>query len=150
LKYYLLKVDPKKRMLFNPAESIDFQGHTGPFVQYTYARLRSIQRKAEEADIMGIVKSEDYALHPAEQEVIFQLSQYPERVAAAGAEFSPALISLYAFELAKTYNQFYAELSIFSDPDPQAVQMRVALSDSVAKTIRHAMNLLGIEVPERM
>ena len=150
LKYYLLKVDPKKRMLFNPAESIDFQGYTGPFVQYTYARLRSIQRKAEEANIMGKVQSKNYALHPAEQEVIFHLSQYPERVQAAGAEFSPALISLYAFELAKVYNQFYAELSIFSDPDPQAVQMRVALSGAVAKTIRHAMGLLGIEVPERM
>ena len=150
LKYYLLKVDPKKRMLFNPAESIDFQGHTGPFVQYTYARLRSIQRKAEEANLMGEIPAENYALHPAEQEVIYHLSQYPERVQAAGAEFSPALISLYAFELAKIYNQFYAELSIFSDPDPQAVQMRVALSDAVAKTIRHAMGLLGIEVPERM
>ncbi|GHB72889.1 arginine--tRNA ligase [Persicitalea jodogahamensis] len=150
LKYYLLKVDPKKRMLFNPAESIDFQGHTGPFVQYTYARLRSIQRKADEAGIGAKVVSENYALHPAEQELIFHLSQYPERVQAAGAEFSPALISLYAFELAKVYNQFYAELSIFSDPDPQAVQMRVALSDAVAKTIRHAMGLLGIEVPERM
>ncbi len=156
LKYYLLKVDPKKRMLFNPAESIDFQGHTGPFVQYTYARLRSIQRKADGADFdyaqfdRKVLSTENYDLHPAEQEVIFHLSQYPERVQAAGAEFSPALISLYAFELAKVYNQFYAELSIFSDPDPQAVQMRVALSDAVAKTIRHAMGLLGIEVPERM
>ena len=161
LKYYLLKVDPKKRMLFNPAESIDFQGHTGPFVQYTYARLRSIQRKADfgsaQSDSSGSAQSDrgevptaNYALHPAEQEVIYQLSQYPERVQAAGAEFSPALISLYTFELAKTYNQFYAELSIFSDPNPQAVQLRVALSAAVAKTIRHAMNLLGIEVPERM
>ena len=150
LKYYLLKVDPKKRMLFNPAESIDFQGHTGPFVQYTYARLRSIQRKADEADLAAEVPTENYALHPAEQEVIYHLSLYPERVRAAGEEFSPALISLYAFELAKIYNQFYAELSIFSDPDPKATQMRVALSDAVAKTIRHAMGLLGIEVPERM
>ncbi len=150
LKYFLLKVDPKKRMLFNPEESIDFQGHTGPFVQYTYARVRSILRKAEENGITAQVPSTDYALHPTEQDVIFYLSQYPVRVQAAGQEFSPALISLYAFELAKIYNQFYAELSIFADPDPQAVQMRVALSDAVARTIRHAMSLLGIEVPERM
>lgn len=150
LKYFLLKVDPKKRMLFNPDESIDFQGHTGPFVQYTYARVRSILRKAEENGIEAKVPSTDYALHPTEQDVIFHLSQYPVRVQAAGQEFSPALISLYAFELAKIYNQFYAELSIFADPDPIAVQMRVALSDAVARTIRHAMGLLGIEVPERM
>jgi arginyl-tRNA synthetase len=150
LKYFLLKVDPKKRMLFNPEESIDFQGHTGPFVQYTYARVRSILRKAEANGITAKVPSTDYTLHPAEQDVIFYLSQYPVRVQAAGQEFSPALISLYAFELAKIYNQFYAELSIFADPDPIAVQLRVALSDAVARTIRHAMGLLGIEVPERM
>ncbi len=150
LKYYLLKVDPKKRMLFNPEESIDFQGHTGPFVQYTYARVRSILRKAEANGISGQVPADHYEVHPAEREVIFHLTQYPARVASAGQEFSPALISLYAFELAKIYNQFYAELSIFADPDPKAVQMRVALSDAVAKTIRHAMGLLGIEVPERM
>lgn len=150
LKYYLLKVDPKKRMLFNPEESIDFQGHTGPFVQYTYARVRSILRKAEANGISAEVPTENYDIHPAEQEVIFHLTQYPARVATAGQEFSPALISLYAFELAKIYNQFYAELPIFADPDPKAVQMRVALSDAVAKTIRHAMGLLGIDVPERM
>ncbi len=150
LKYYLLKVDPKKRMLFNPEESIDFQGHTGPFVQYTYARVRSILRKAKVNGISAEVPAENYEVHPAEQEVIFHLTQYPARVATAGQEFSPALISLYAFELAKIYNQFYAELSIFADPDPKAVRMRVALSDAVAKTIRHAMGLLGIEVPERM
>ncbi len=150
LKYFLLKVDPKKRMLFNPEESIDFQGHTGPFIQYTYARVRSILRKAEANALAAAIPAEGYEIHPAEQDVIFHLSQYPVRVMSAGQEFSPALISLYAYELAKFYNQFYAELSIFSDPDPVAVQFRVALSDSVAKTIRHAMGLLGIEVPERM
>ncbi len=150
LKYFLLKVDPKKRMLFNPDESIDFQGHTGPFIQYTYARVRSILRKAEDASIQALIPESDYAVHPAEKDVLFHLSQYPARVQAAGEEFSPALISLYAFELAKVYNQFYAELSIFSDPNPTAVQLRIALSDAVAKTIRHAMGLLGIDVPERM
>lgn len=150
LKYFLLKVDPKKRMLFNPDESIDFQGHTGPFIQYTYARVRSILRKAEESSISALIPVSDYEIHPAEKDVIFHLSQYPSRVLAAGQEFSPALISLYAFELAKVYNQFYAELSIFSDPEPTAIQFRIALSDAVAKTIRHAMGLLGIDVPERM
>ncbi|WP_247236222.1 arginine--tRNA ligase [Telluribacter sp. SYSU D00476] len=150
LKYYLLKVDPKKRMLFNPEESIDFQGHTGPFIQYTYARVRSILRKAEQAGLQAVVPTDYASVHPAEQEVIFYLSQYPSRVRAAGEEFAPSIISLYAFELAKVYNQFYAELSIFSDPDPKAVQLRIALSAAVAETIRHAMALLGIDVPEKM
>lgn len=150
LKYFLLKVDPKKRMLFNPEESIDFQGHTGPFIQYTHARVCSILRKAETSGIVPEIPAEGYDIHPAEQEVIFHLSQYPLRVQSAGQEFSPALISLYAYELAKIYNQFYAELSIFADTNAAARQFRVALSASVAKTIRHAMGLLGIDVPERM
>jgi arginyl-tRNA synthetase len=150
LKYFLLKVDPKKRMLFNPEESIDFQGHTGPFIQYTYARIRSIIRKAEQAELAGSIPSETYEMHPAERELIFALSQYPNRVAAAANEFAPSVISLYAFELAKTYNQFYAEVSIFSDPNPEAVKFRIALSKVVSETIHHALELLGIEVPERM
>ncbi|TDB68276.1 arginine--tRNA ligase [Arundinibacter roseus] len=150
LKYFLLKVDPKKRMLFNPEESIDFQGHTGPFIQYTHARLCSILRKAESNGVVAAVPAEGFAVHSTEAEVVFYLSQYPARIQSASDEFSPALISLYAFELAKLYNQFYAELSIFADPDPQAVQFRVALSAAVAKTIRHAMGLLGIDVPEKM
>lgn len=150
LKYFLLKVDPKKRMLFNPEESIDFQGHTGPFIQYTYARIRSIIRKAEQAELTGSIPSETYQMHAAERELIFALSQYPNRVAAAANEFAPSVISLYAFELAKTYNQFYAEVSIFSDPNPEAVKFRIALSKVVSETIHHALELLGIEVPERM
>ncbi|REA60725.1 arginine--tRNA ligase [Dyadobacter luteus] len=150
LKYFLLKVDPKKRMLFNPEESIDFQGHTGPFIQYTYARIRSIIRKAEQAELAGSIPSETYEMHAAERELIFALSQYPNRVAAAANEFAPSVISLYAFELAKTYNQFYAEVSIFSDPNPEAVKFRIALSKVVSETIHHALELLGIEVPERM
>jgi len=150
LKYFLLKVDPKKRMLFNPEESIDFQGHTGPFIQYTYARIRSIIRKAEQANIEATIPSVSYVLHNAEKELIFALSQFPVKVQAAANEFAPSVISLYAFELAKVYNQFYAEVSIFSDPNPEAVKFRVALSGAVSETIQRALGLLGIEVPERM
>lgn len=150
LKYFLLKVDPKKRMLFNPEESIDFQGHTGPFIQYTYARIRSIMRKAEQAGIPAEIPGDSYAMHQAERELVFALSQYPVKVHAAANEFAPSLISQYAFDLAKVYNQFYAEVSIFSDPDPEAVKLRVALSGAVAETIRKALGLLGIDVPERM
>ncbi|WAC09589.1 arginine--tRNA ligase [Dyadobacter pollutisoli] len=150
LKYFLLKVDPKKRMLFNPEESIDFQGHTGPFIQYTYARIRSIMRKAEQAGIIATIPAETYAMHQAERELVFALSQFPVKVVAAANEFAPSIISLYAFELAKVYNQFYAEVSIFSDPNPEAVKFRVALSKVVSETIHKALGLLGIEVPERM
>ncbi|KQS31226.1 arginine--tRNA ligase [Dyadobacter sp. Leaf189] len=150
LKYFLLKVDPKKRMLFNPAESIDFQGHTGPFIQYTYARIRSIMRKAEQAGIEAVIPSPDYAMHQSERELIFALAQFPSKVTSAASEFAPSIISLYAFELAKVYNQFYAEVSIFSDPNPDAVRFRVALSQVVSETIQKSLGLLGIEVPERM
>ncbi|MEO6287166.1 MAG: arginine--tRNA ligase [Dyadobacter sp.] len=150
LKYFLLKVDPKKRMLFNPEESIDFQGHTGPFIQYTYARIRSIIRKAEQAGITATIPPETYAMHQAERELVFALSQFPVKVVSAANEFAPSIISLYAFELAKVYNQFYAEVSIFSDPNPEAVKFRVALSKVVSETIYKALGLLGIEVPERM
>jgi arginyl-tRNA synthetase len=150
LKYFLLKVDPKKRMLFNPEESIDFQGHTGPFIQYTYARIRSIIRKAEQAGISATIPAETYTMHQAERELVFALSQFPVKVISAANEFAPSIISLYAFELAKVYNQFYAEVSIFSDPDPEAVKFRVALSKVVSETIHKALGLLGIEVPERM
>jgi arginyl-tRNA synthetase len=150
LKYFLLKVDPKKRMLFNPEESIDFQGHTGPFIQYTYARIRSIIRKAEQAGISATIPAGTYTMHQAERELVFALSQFPVKVISAANEFAPSIISLYAFELAKVYNQFYAEVSIFSDPNPEAVKFRVALSKVVSETIHKALGLLGIEVPERM
>ncbi len=150
LKYFLLKVDPKKRMLFNPEESIDFQGHTGPFIQYTYARIRSIIRKAEQAGIVTELPNESYQLHQVERELIYSLSLYPSRIATAANDFTPYIISLYAYELAKVYNQFYSEVSIFADPDPEAVKFRVALSKIVSETIHKALSLLGIEVPERM
>lgn len=150
LKYFLLKVDPKKRMLFNPEESIDFQGHTGPFIQYTYARIRSILRKAEQAGIVTEIPNENYQMHQVERELIYALSLYPARVLTAANDFTPYIISLYAYELAKVYNQFYSEVSIFADPNPEAVKFRVALSKIVSETIHKALWLLGIEVPERM
>jgi arginyl-tRNA synthetase len=150
LKYYLLKVDPKKRMLFNPEESIDFQGHTGPFIQYTYARIRSIIRKAEQLGLPVELPSAGYQLHSSERDLIFVLAQYPVRIQTAASDFAPSVISFYVYELAKVYNQFYAEVSIFADPDPVAVKFRVALSKIVSETIHNALGLLGIEVPERM
>jgi len=149
LKYFLLKVDPKKRMLFNPEESIDFQGHTGPFIQYTHARICSILRKAHEQGIIG--KTTDYpVLQDSESEVIYLLSQYPQILSDAGNELSPALISFYVYELAKAYNRFYNEVNIFNENDKNAQQFRVAFSGVVGETIQKAMSLLGIKVPSRM
>lgn len=149
LKYFLLKVDPKKRMMFNPEESIDFQGHTGPFIQYTHARICSILRKAHEQGIVG--RTSDYpVLQASERDVIFLLGEYHKTLADAGREFSPALISQYAYDLAKAYNRFYNEVNIFNEPDPHAQVFRVAFSGVVGETINKAMALLGISVPSRM
>ena len=149
LKYFLLKVDPKKRMLFNPEESIDFQGHTGTFIQFAHARICSILRKANEKGIIG--KTTDYpVLQESEREVIYLLSQYPQILADAGRELSPALISLFAYDLAKAYSRFYNEINIFHETDKNAQQFRVAFSGVVGETIQKAMSLLGIKVPSRM
>ncbi len=150
LKYFLLKVDPKKRMLFNPAESIDFQGNTGPFIQYTYARICSILRKAAQNGVEVTGTSSYASLHEAEQEVIFLLSQYPVKVAEAGREYSPSVIAQYVYDLAKTYNRFYNEVNIFNEPDAEALQFRISFSAVVGETIKKAMALLGIDVPSRM
>ncbi|NBB31485.1 arginine--tRNA ligase [Cellulophaga sp. BC115SP] len=150
LKYFLLKVDPKKRMLFNPAESIDFQGNTGPFIQYTHARICSILKKAEGQNINIEEASAYTSLHEVEREIIFALSEYPRKVTDAGREYSPALIAQYVYDLAKSYNRLFAELSIFSAESPEAMQFRVQLSKAVGETIKKAMALLGIKVPTRM
>lgn len=150
LKYFLLKVDPKKRMLFNPAESIDFQGNTGPFIQYTYARICSILRKAAQNGVEVTAASSYASLHEAEQEVIFLLSQYPVKVAEAGREYSPSVIAQYVYDLAKAYNRFYNEVNIFNEPDTEALQFRISFSAVVGETIKKAMALLGIDVPSRM
>ncbi|MGA0559919.1 arginine--tRNA ligase [Larkinella sp. VNQ87] len=150
LKYYLLKVDPKKRMTFNPEESIDFQGHTGPFVQYTHARICSVLRKAEQLGHQPEAGLHPVELAESEQHVVYLLTQFTQRILEAGTDYAPSYLAQYAFELAKAYNQFYGELSILSEPDATKVKFRVALSKAVAETIRKAMELLGIEVPTKM
>ncbi|CCH55317.1 arginyl-tRNA synthetase [Fibrisoma limi BUZ 3] len=150
LKYFLLKVDPKKRMLFNPEESVDFQGNTGPFIQYTHARIRSVLRKAEQTGLKPAGNVATVDLHPTEQQLVYLLSQFPQRIAEAANDYAPSYLGQYAYELAKAYNQFYAEVSILSEPDPVKTQLRVTVSAMVAETIRKAMQLLGIDVPEKM
>ena len=149
LKYFILKVDPRKNMLFNPAESIDFNGNTGPFIQYTYARIRSVLRKAEanhdvkDFDGLKVLNNKELAL-------ILRLVDYPSVVRQAGNDFSPAVIANYAYALACDFNSFYHDYSILNEPDAQVRAMRLTLSATVAKVIRSAMSLLGIEVPNRM
>jgi arginyl-tRNA synthetase len=152
LKYFLLKVDPKKRMLFDPQESIEFQGNTGPFIQYTHARISAILRRAMEleVDISGKLKANSLKLEIVEKELIYALSELPEKIKIAGAEYSPSIIAQYVFDLAKEYNRFYAELSIFNESDIEKVSFRVQLSKQVARNIRVSMDLLGIQVPEKM
>ncbi len=150
LKYFMLKVDPRKNMLFNPKESIDFNGNTGPFIQYTHARIKSVLRKAEE---MGIaIKSVDDTLKISEKEssLVQLLATYPDVVKQAGDEFSPAVIANYAYDLVKEYNQFYHDFSILKETDEALRNFRLALSANVAKIVKSAMALLGIDVPERM
>jgi arginyl-tRNA synthetase len=152
LKFFLLKVDPKKRMLFDPNESIQLQGFTGPFIQYTHARIRAILRKAELMNISTAdIKFENInSLEPAEREVIQVLTQFENKVREAGREYSPAIIANFAYELAKTYNQFYQNIPIFNEADADRLKGRVAISQAVADAIKRTMNFLGIQVPERM
>ncbi len=150
LKYFILKVDPKKTMLFDPRESIDFNGNTGPFIQYTHARICSILRKADEAGIDR--KSCDCAelLLPEEIELIKSLADFPNAVASAGENFAPSIIASYAYDLAKTFNGYYHDHSILREEDEQKRAMRVMLAAEVARVIGKAMKLLGIDVPQRM
>lgn len=147
LKYFMLKVDPKKRMLFNPAESIDMQGNTGPFIQYTHARIRSVLRKAEVKDASTPNLT---AINEHERSLIRLLSQYPEFIIQAGDEYSPAVIANYTYELAKEYNTFYHECPILIEEDANVKELRLAISAMTADVIASAMKLLGIQVPERM
>ena len=149
LKYFMLKVDARKNMLFNPKESIDFNGNTGPFIQYTYARTRSIERKATEA---GFNRNAAMPESVSEKEcaIIRMLNDFPAIVKQAGTDYSPSGIANYAYELAKEYNQFYHDFSILKEENEAAKAFRILLTHNVGKVIRTAMGLLGIEVPERM
>lgn len=149
LKYFLLKVDPRKNMTFNPKESIDFNGNTGPFIQYTYARIRSVLRKAAES---GIAIEGYDTVEPNEKEtsLIQHLADFPALVAEAGRSYSPALVANYVYELVKEYNQFYHDCTILNEPDTAVRAMRLALSALTADVVRRGMWLLGIEVPEHM
>lgn len=152
LKYFLLKVDPKKRMLFNPQESIEFQGNTGPFIQYSHARIASILRKAEQIGVdYGASGYEGIAtLEQAEMDLISILGDFERKLVVAGEEYAPSVLAQYLFDLAKEYNRFYAELSIFNEKNQKIQAFRIALSAMTAKTIKIGMGLLGITVPDRM
>ena len=155
LKYFILKVDARKNMLFNPEESIDFNGNTGPFIQYTYARIRSILRKAEGMNTSLTSHLSPLTSHPSpltskEIELIQKMSEYGAAVEQAGNDYSPSGIANYCYELTKVFNQFYHDYSILNEPDEQKKAVRLMLAKNVAKIIKNSMALLGIEVPERM
>lgn len=150
LKYFILKVDPKKNMTFNPKESIDFNGNTGPFIQYTHARIKSVLRKAEEQEITVAPADKSLSLSEKETYLIQLLADYPSIVKEAGDSFSPAVIANYAYDLVKEYNQFYHDFSILREENSALRNFRLLLSENVAKVIKDSMYLLGIDVPERM
>ncbi|MCF8462212.1 MAG: arginine--tRNA ligase [Flavobacteriales bacterium] len=147
LKYFMLKVDPKKRMLFNPAESIDMQGNTGPFIQYTHARIKSVLRKSE---VEVVTVPSLTAINENERSLIRLLNQYPETIKLAGDEYSPAVIANYTYELAKEYNTFYHECPILIEEDENVKALRLAISGLTSQVISSAMRLLGVSVPDRM
>jgi len=148
LKYFILKVDPKKRILFDPKASVDFQGNTGPFIQYTYARIQAILRKST-IDPSGDIPVES-VLHAKEKALIKQLELFPEVIQQAAANYSPALVANYAYDLVKEFNSFYQNVSILGADKPSEIKFRVQLSKAVATTIKNAFSVLGIQVPERM
>ena len=150
LKYFILKVDPKKTMLFNPRESIDFNGNTGPFIQYTHARIRSVLRKAAEAGIEYKGRVSGIELLPEEIELVKMLSDYPAVVASAGESYSPAVIGAYVYDLSKLFNSYYHDHSILHEEKEKVRRIRLQLAEQTARVIRSGMWLMGIEVPDRM
>ncbi len=151
LKYFILKVDPKKNMMFNPEESIDFNGNTGPFIQYTYARIRSVLRKAEEKALEQVISNtNNLVISEKEQELIKTISLYPSIIKEAADAYSPAVIANYVYNLVKEYNQFYHDHSILAESNETVRSLRLMLSSTVAKIVKSGMGLLGINVPERM
>lgn len=151
LKYFLLKVDPKKRMLFNPQESIEFQGHTGPFIQYTHARISAILRRAKSLEIGNTFNIENVGdLSNREIDLIYKITEFNSSLEDAAREYSPAVIAQYVYDLAKEYNGFYQEVPIFNEENKDKLAFRISLSEVTARLINKSMKLLGIEVPERM
>lgn len=150
LKYFILKVDPKKTMMFNPKESIDFNGNTGPFIQYTYTRIKSVLRKAEEAGVKIVPGDIHTVLTEKEQNLIKLIAKLPAVVKEAGDNYSPALIGNYAYELAKEFNQFYHDYSILKEENEQVRNLRLLLAQQCSVAIQNAMGMLGIGMPERM
>lgn len=149
LKYHILKVDPRKRILFDPQESVDFQGNTGPFIQYTYARIQSILRK-NTYDLQGVQIDSSISFEGIEKELIKNLNQFPETIALAANQYSPALVANYTYQLVKTFNSFYQQLSILGEEDERKRAFRLILAHNTAQVVENAMALLGIRVPQRM
>jgi arginyl-tRNA synthetase len=149
LKYFILKVDPKKRILFDPKESIDFQGNTGPFIQYTYARIQSILRKSD-IKVNVTLGTDQILLHEKERDLLKQLELFPEIIQNAAEQHSPALVANYTYDLVKAFNSFYQNVSILGAEKDNEKTFRVQLSKTVGETIKNAFNVLGIDVPERM
>ncbi len=152
LKYFLMKVDPRKKMLFDPKESIQFHGNTGPFIQYTHSRISAILRKAKELGYDPVATHFDNikTLEKTEQEAIYLLSEFENKILEAGREHSPAVIAQYVYDLAKDYNRFYQEVSIFNETDKDKLHFRIAFSQAIAHVIKKGMGLLGVKVPDRM
>jgi len=150
LKFFLLKVDPKKRMLFDPNESIQLQGHTGPFIQYTHARIRAVLRKAQTMKLTAASSVSILSLEPSERDVIALLNSYHAKLEESARTYSPAIVANFAFDLAKEYNQFYQSIPILTETDPGKLQFRIAFTEMVGNVLKKAMAVLGIEVPERM
>jgi len=150
LKFFLMKVDPRKRMLFDPQASIDFHGDTGPFIQYTFARISALLRRAEEMKVDISTLNLDLTLHPTEVNILSLLNEFPDKVKLAAEEYNPSIIAQYVYDLAKSYNRFYTEVPVLSQSDPDMLNFKIAFSKVVAQTIHKAMGLLGIKVPNRM
>ncbi|WP_417590223.1 arginine--tRNA ligase [Owenweeksia hongkongensis] len=151
LKYFMLKVDPKKRMMFNPEESVDFQGNTGPFIQYTHARIKSLLRRGKTEGIWPTEGTPSYTeLQPSERELVKLLAQFPEIITTAAEEHSPAVVANYVYEVVKAYNALYQQLPIMTDDNKEAIVFRLNLSSSTAEVVKTGMRILGIDVPERM
>jgi arginyl-tRNA synthetase len=151
LKYFILKVDPRKNMVFNPKESIDFNGNTGPFIQYTYARIQSVFRKAaEQGVVLPDSPANDLLPNEKEENLIQMLSEFPSVVKEAAETFSPAVIANYVYDLVKEYNQFYHDYSILREENKNLKNFRLILSENVGKIIKSGFGLLGIDVPDRM